>query len=283
MRYLTSILDGVFLELPLYLRILIILVFLAAAAIFSYRKRFLTLSGVSTAIVLGFIVFFIGGISGITIFLFFFISASMLSRLSDGRNTVADKTGRRDMMQVIANGVPASLMLVLYGLSHNPAFLGAFAAAIAEAEADTAASSIGMLSAASSIGMLSASPPVSIVTFTPVPPGLSGGVTALGTVSSLAFSSLIAVLYMGTFGCGIPELLTIAAAGFLGSLFDSFLGATVQVHYRKEDGTLTEKSLDNGKALERARGIPFLDNDIVNLLSGLFSAALFMSIRMILQ
>ena len=268
MRSLTSILDGVFLELPLYLRIL------AAAAIFSYRKRFLTLSGVSTAIVLGFIVFFIGGISGITIFLFFFISASMLSRLSDGRNTVADKTGRRDMMQVIANGVPASLMLVLYGLSHNPAFLGAFAAAIAEAEADTAASSIGMLSAR---------PPVSIVTFTPVPPGLSGGVTALGTVSSLAFSSLIAVLYMGTFGCGILELLTIAAAGFLGSLFDSFLGATVQVHYRKEDGTLTEKSLDNGKALERARGIPFLDNDIVNLLSGLFSAALFMSIRMILQ
>ena len=274
MRSLTSILDGVFLELPLYLRILIILVFLAAAAIFSYRKRFLTLSGVSTAIVLGFIVFFIGGISGITIFLFFFISASMLSRLSDGRNTVADKTGRRDMMQVIANGVPASLMLVLYGLSHNPAFLGAFAAAIAEAEADTAASSIGMLSAR---------PPVSIVTFTPVPPGLSGGVTALGIVSSLAFSSLIAVLYMGTFGCGIPELLTIAAAGFLGSLFDSFLGATVQVHYRKEDGTLTEKSLDSGKALERARGIPFLDNDIVNLLSGLFSAAIFMSIRMILQ
>lgn len=274
MRSLTSILDGVFLELPLYLRILIILVFLAAAAIFSYRKRFLTLSGVSTAIVLGFIVFFIGGISGITIFLFFFISASMLSRLSDGRNTVADKTGRRDMMQVIANGVPASLLLVLYGLSHNPAFLGAFAAAIAEAEADTAASSIGMLSAR---------PPVSIVTFTPVPPGLSGGVTALGTVSSLAFSSLIAVLYMGTFGCGIPELLTIAAAGFLGSLFDSFLGATVQVHYRKEDGTLTERSLDNGKALERARGIPFLDNDIVNLLSGLFSAAIFMSIRMILQ
>ena len=274
MRSLTSILDGVFLELPLYLRILIILVFLAAAAIFSYRKRFLILSGVSTAIVLGFIVFFIGGISGIAIFLFFFISASMLSRLSDGRNTVADKTGRRDMMQVIANGVPASLMLVLYGLSHNPAFLGAFAAAIAEAEADTAASSIGMLSAR---------PPVSIVTFTPVPPGLSGGVTALGIVSSLAFSSLIAVLYMGTFGCVIPELLTIAAAGFLGSLFDSFLGATVQVHYRKEDGTLTEKSLDNGKALERARGIPFLDNDIVNLLSGLFSAALFMSIRMILQ
>ena len=83
MRSLTSILDGVFLELPLYLRILIILIFLAAAAIFSYRKRFLTLSGVSTAIVLGFIVFFIGGISGIAIFLFFFISASMLSRLSD--------------------------------------------------------------------------------------------------------------------------------------------------------------------------------------------------------
>ena len=205
-----------------------------------------------------------------------------MPRMSGGRTTAKDpvKTFKRVVSIVFGEHkrkfafIVFCIIVSAFSIVYSSAFLGAFAAAIAEAEADTAASSIGMLSAR---------PPVSIVTFTPVPPGLSGGVTALGIVSSLAFSSLIAVLYMGTFGCVIPELLTIAAAGFLGSLFDSFLGATVQVHYRKEDGTLTEKSLDSGKALERARGIPFLDNDIVNLLSGLFSAALFMSIRMILQ
>ena len=146
MRSLTSVLDGMFFDLPLYARIIIIAVFLALAAVFSYKKRFLTISGVITSIVLGFIVFYIGGVSGVAVFLFFFVSASMLSLLSDGKNTVAEKTGRRDMMQVIANGVPAALMLVLYGITHNPVFIGAFAAAIAEAEADTAASSIGMLS-----------------------------------------------------------------------------------------------------------------------------------------
>ena len=146
MRSLTSVLDGMFFDLPLYARIIIIAVFLTLAAVFSYKKRFLTISGVITSIVLGFIVFYIGGVSGVAVFLFFFVSASMLSLLSDGKNTVAEKTGRRDMMQVIANGVPAALMLVLYGITHNPVFIGAFAAAIAEAEADTAASSIGMLS-----------------------------------------------------------------------------------------------------------------------------------------
>ncbi len=274
MRSLTSILDGIFFGLPFYLRVLIIILFLTASAIFSYRRRFLTVSGVFTSAVLGFIVFFIGGVSGTVIFLFFFISASMLSRLSDGKNAVAEKTGRRDMMQVIANGVPAAMMLVLYGISHNALFIGAFAAVIAEAEADTAASSIGMLSL---------KPPVSVVTFTPVPPGLSGGVTVLGTISALVFSFLISILYMGTLGCGFQELLAVASAGFLGALFDSFLGATVQVHYRKEDGSLTEKRYAGGKTLERSRGIPFIDNDMVNLLSGLFSAAVFMSISMILQ
>ena len=274
MRSLTSVLDGMFFDLPLYARIIIIAVFLTLAAVFSYKKRFLTISGVITSIVLGFIVFYIGGVSGVAVFLFFFVSASMLSRLSDGKNTVAEKTGRRDMMQVIANGVPAALMLVLYGITHNPVFIGAFAAAIAEAEADTAASSIGMLSSR---------PPVSIITFTPVPPGLSGGVSAIGTLSALAFSALIAILDMGTFGCSFQELLAIAASGFIGALFDSFLGATVQVHYRKDDGSLTEKSMENGRKLERARGIPFIDNDMVNLLSGLFSTAVFLSAMVIMR
>ena len=273
MRSLTMILDGYMMGLPFYVRLLIIAAFLAIAAVFSYRRHLLTPSGVMIAIVLGFIVFWTGGVSAMAVFLFFFLSASMLSRLSDSRNTIAEKTGRRDMMQVIANGVPAALMLVLYWISDNPLFLGAFAAAMAEAESDTAASSIGMLSS---------KPPLSILTFTPVPPGLSGGVSFLGTVSALAFSSLIAILHMGTSGCSFKELFLIAASGFLGSLFDSFLGASVQVHYRREDGSLTEKRFENGRKLERARGIPLIDNDAVNLLSGLFSAAIFLSVRSIL-
>ena len=273
MRSLTMIADEFLMNLPLYVRLIIIAVFLAVMAVFSYRKNLLTVSGIITAMILGFIVFYIGKVSGIAVFLFFFLSASVLSRISDSRNMVAEKTGKRDMMQVIANGVPCCLMLVLYALTGDVVFIGAFSAALAEAEADTAASSIGILSR---------KPPLSIITFTPVPPGLSGGVSVLGTVSSLAFSFLIAVLNMGTFGSDLPTLLMIAASGFLGSLFDSFLGASVQVHYRKKDGTLTEKSVMDGERLERARGIPFIDNDVVNLLSGMFASAVFLAMSAVL-
>ena len=80
---------------------------------------------------------------------------------------------------------------------------------------------------------------------------------------------LIAVLYIGTFGGSLSDAAIIASSGFLGALLDSFLGATIQVKYRDKDGALTEEDTGN-----RARGIPFIDNDAVNLISGLFSLSL---------
>ena len=157
-----------------------------------------------------------------------------------------------------ANGFPSSLALILYAVLKDPVFLVAFAASIAEAASDTWAGEIGQLSSKD---------PLSIATFTKVPKGISGGVTVLGLLASLAASLSVALLFWGTFGTDLWGLLLIAASGFLGALFDSLLGATLQVQYRRKDGSLTE----DPKEGERARGVPFMDNDAVNLLSGLFA------------
>ena len=266
-------LDRLFFSLPVLWRCLIIIAVMAVSAVIARKKKYLTRSGTVAAAILGFAVMYIGGISGIAVFLFFFLSSSIISRVSRQNEYIAQKTNERDFMQVVANGLPAALSLILYRISPYPAaFLAAFAAAVAEAQADTFSGEIGKLSH---------SDPVSIITFTRVPKGLSGGVTVLGLVAGAMSAFLIALLFMGTFGCSISQLLIIASSGFLGSVLDSFLGATLQVQYRRKDGSITEKEEENGEANTRARGIKWMDNDMVNLLSGLFSMVIASSFIML--
>ncbi len=65
--------------------------------------------------------------------------------------------------------------------------------------------------------------------------------------------------------------------GFTGSVIDSFLGATVQVAYRENtSGKITEKA-GRGNFHSRhslVKGIPFVDNDMVNFMSISFAGIL---------
>ena len=257
MHSLTAMLDGLFFPLDLTFRVAIIATILAVIAVIAYYRRLLDRSGIAAALIIGFIVFFIGGVSGFVVFLFFFLSSSAVTKVCRGK-----RKGRpRTASQVVANGLPAAVALLSYAsFSYPHGALIAFAAAIAEAAADTWAGEIGQLSHKD---------PVSVVTFTRVPKGISGGVTVLGLSASVLSSLLIAILYIGTFGGSFSDAAIITSSGFLGALLDSFLGATIQVKYRDDDGALTEEDTGN-----RVRGIPFIDNDAVNLISGLFSLSL---------
>ena len=257
MHSLTAMLDGLFFPLDLPFRVAIIATILAVIAAIAYYRRLLDRSGIAAALIIGFIVFFIGGVSGFVVFLFFFLSSSAVTKVCRGK-----RKGRpRTASQVVANGLPAAVALLSYAsFSYPHGALIAFAAAIAEAAADTWAGEIGQLSHKD---------PVSVVTFTRVPKGISGGVTVLGLSASVLSSLLIAILYIGTFGGSFSDAAIITSSGFLGALLDSFLGATIQVKYRDDDGALTEEDTGN-----RVRGIPFIDNDAVNLISGLFSLSL---------
>lgn len=268
MQTLTGRLDRYLTLLPLWALLLIYLAVLSLIALFAYKKKWLTLSGAASAIVLGLIVLWMGGVSAFIIFLFFFVSSSLVSKVSKFVNRSEKKGNQRDIVQVLANGLPAVLAIMLIRVpSLYLASLAAFSAANAEAAADTWSGSFGVMSKKD---------PVSIITFTKVPRGISGGVTALGFLGGFSASLLVAVLSIGVFGHSIGVACIIAGSGFLGSVIDSVLGAVVQVQYRANDGSLTEKDEENGEKNERVRGIPGFDNDAVNFTSGILAASLAM-------
>lgn len=229
----------------------------------------LSLSGALAATVVGFVILHCIGWGGWAVLLLFFLSATILGHvnklLSDqSEKRIQKKSGPRDWAQVFANGGLAAVAALLYGISGLAVALVMFGASLACATADTFASEAGTLSK---------SPPISIRTGTIVPKGMSGGITLLGTISSVVGALLIALAWFAACASyhNAPFFflaLIIGGCGIFGSFVDSYLGATVQAHYwDAENKQLTEHKKRNGKTLELCRGISWIDNDTVNFIS----------------
>jgi uncharacterized protein (TIGR00297 family) len=244
----------------------------------AYRREALTQSGAVGAILTGTAIFGFGGLDWGLLLIAFFVSSSLLTRYKEAAKVqVAEqfaKGGPRDLYQALANGGIAAFIAVAYrstGAIHLP-LLFAFVGAIAEANADTWATELGILSA---------EVPRMITTRKPVAPGASGGVTWDGTGAALAGAALIGGLatLFGAIG-GMPlgsavMLLPIGAlAGVIGSLADSLLGATVQgIYYCDVCGKETERELHRcGNQTRLVRGWRALNNDWVNLIGTLIGA-----------
>lgn len=267
MSSLVGMLDSRLSSLSIWIGLLIYVLTLLVIVALAYWRKWLTESGLVAAFILGLFILYLGGFSAFIILLFFFIAGSLLGKAVKSMNLVEKKGDRRDCFQVLANGVPALIGLILYHYSGYPiAGLIAFSSALSEALADTSSGDIGRLSDKA---------PVSIIAFTPVPKGISGGVTVLGFLGGLVAAFLVALIHIGTYPYSmLSSFFLVSGCGFLGSILDSILGATIQVHYRDKSGKLTEKSEIDGVKLERVRGIPFVDNDMVTFISGLFSMTL---------
>lgn len=274
-----NIVDRYFFALPVIYRALISGGVILIIALLSYKLKQLTLSGVIAAAVMGFLTLFLAGSSALMMYLFFLISAAFISKASKkvrGIDKIHKKGSKRDYKQVLANGLIALVSIILYRTLENEVFLLTFSASLAEACADTWGGDIGVLSKED---------PVSILTFTRVNKGLSGGISMLGCIASLLACILYGIFYYSTFNPSISGALLVAASGFSGSLIDSLLGATIQIHYLDEEsGCLTEKEKDeNGRERKAVRGIKFFDNDMVNFTSVLFSFLLALSLGLILH
>ncbi|KAI0074708.1 hypothetical protein K474DRAFT_1513940 [Panus rudis PR-1116 ss-1] len=141
---------------------------------------------------------------------------------------------------------------------------------------------------ASELGILSKSPPRLITTLRTVPPGTNGGVSLTGTLASVAGGVIMGLtmafdLLVESKACrgSLGEVFSVvawgAAAGLLGSLLDSVMGATIQRTRYSEDSKriLTDesgvpKSVTSVKVIS---GIDILSNNQVNLLSSIVTAA----------
>ena len=249
----------------------------------AFARASLDRTGAAAAIVLGTLVQWTGGWVAFLALVFFFGPAVVVSKtggsLKDGdAKAVHRRTGSRTAVQVLANGGPALLFLVVSALEGGSvAFLGAGLCALAAAGADTWSSELGMLSRRD---------PVSFLTRQPVRRGLSGGVTTLGFLGALVGAAFIAPLALFIGLPVIKGLLAVAAVmacGMAGSLLDSLLGDTLQAKYRDpmSEGW-TERTEKDGAALTLERGFAWVDNDLVNAVSSLAAGGLGLGLLLLL-
>jgi uncharacterized protein (TIGR00297 family) len=243
-------------------------------AYLAYRARSLNKSGALAATIVGTIVFGFGGLAWAILLLAFFITSSGLSRLfkkrKQGLSEKYSKGDQRDAGQVFGNGGLATAFVLVHALypESNIGWVG-FAAALAAVNADTWATELGVLNP---------TPPRMITDLRKrVEKGTSGGISLFGTFASLLGSALIAILAaLFTDREAWSLFLPITLAGLAGSLFDSFLGATVQaMYYCPVDKKETEKHPLHtcGAATVHLRGWKWLDNDWVNFACGAFGVA----------
>jgi uncharacterized protein (TIGR00297 family) len=141
----------------------------------------------------------------------------------------AEPSGGRTAAQAMANLGIAALVVAVAGAGWPVLAL----AALAEAAGDTSSSEIGMAFPGKTL---------LITNFKSVPPGTDGGISLFGTIAALLGAASVALAAMATGLATLQQTAIIIAAGFLGTLVDSLLGA-----------------------LFERRG--WLDNDLVNLLS----------------
>jgi uncharacterized protein (TIGR00297 family) len=234
----------------------------AAIAVAARRARSLSASGAVAATIIGTIAVAAGWRWGALLILYF-VSSSLLSRFGRAEKerrtaSIVEKGGERDAVQVLANGLVFAIAAAGEVMAPGTHWLALGAGSLAASAADTWATEIGTLYGKN---------PRSILTGRVVPVGTSGGISVPGVLATLAGSLVPAIVIPASV---IPSAMRdLLLAGVTGSLIDSILGATVQS--RRWCPTCereTERRVhDCGATTKHARGIAWLDNDAVNLLS----------------
>src|SRR5215216_6544997 len=145
----------------------------ALIAYLAYRAHSLNRNGAFAAILVGTIVFGLGGLQWAILLMVFFITSSGLSRAfkkrKQGLNEKFSKGSERDAGQVFGNGGLATLFVLVHAL-YPESIIGwvGFAASLAAVNADTWATELGVLNPTS---------PRMIHNFKQVEKGTSGGIS----------------------------------------------------------------------------------------------------------
>ncbi len=255
-------------------------IFSSLIGLTAYKKEALTKSGVIGAIIVGTAIYGIKPkMSWYIPLILFFISSSLLSfyrkKEKLAANDLFEKTGKRDSGQVLANGgFPVILTVISIFFSNEVIYLS-YLAAIAAVNADTWATEIGVLSKRN---------PRFILNGKKVEKGTSGAVSVLGLIGTIMGAFLIAILSLIFRKIENNDLiiydkkqviflLIIILGGAIGSIFDSFLGATGQAQYKCVIcGKITEKKRHCGTITKHIKGKKWLNNDLVNFFSSIIGA-----------
>ena len=244
-------------------------------ALFALWRRALTPIGSLLAWALCLLITFAGGWTAFGVLAATFLCTVAADKLAGSRadpHGLRRKSGRRDAVRVLCNVGVGALAMALYLMSYRSVFAVAYAGVMAESLAD---------SLASKLGPLSRQEPRDLCTGRPVPTGLSGGVTLLGTLAEALGASVIAAIW----GVGTKSLsaaIIVFAAGFFGAMADSVFGSRLQAKFRcPVCNTLTERETHCGEPGTLVSGFRRITNDTVNLLSNAAALAFVLAIRTI--
>jgi uncharacterized protein (TIGR00297 family) len=181
-----------------------------------------------------------------------------------------EKTGCRDIWQVLANGgIPLAILFLWYFYPMDILYL-LYVGALTAVASDTWATEIGVLSKKN---------PRSILSGKYLETGESGGVTVLGTIG--AFFGSLTIAAVALMSCphsspaiiGKPEFILLLLSGLIASFSDSVLGASLQAQYQCPICQKKTEKLKHCQCMDtkHIKGVPWLNNDMVNLLSAIFS------------
>ncbi|XP_069030686.1 transmembrane protein 19 isoform X2 [Embiotoca jacksoni] len=258
-------------------------------ALRAVKRRSLDRSGALAALFVGFVLMMANYSFSSSLLAFFFTSAR-LTRWRGAQKKKIDpeykEGGQRNWVQVFCNGgVPTELAL-LYMIEVGPGEIAidfrkqysaswmclSLLGALACCAGDTWASEVGPV--------LSQSQPRLITTWEEVPAGTNGGVTPVGLVASFLGGVAVGATYfvtqllmVGDLHLADPQWPLVVyggAAGLLGSMLDSFLGAHMQ--YSGFDSSVGKVVSYESATTRRICGKPILDNNAVNLFSSVLVA-----------
>ncbi len=209
--------------LPDLHRILLICIFALVLGIGAYWAKAADSDAVLSETIVCLLVILFGGLTWFMLLLAFYLLGGGFTRYGYARKEnlgiAQSHGGMRGYKNVYSNSLVPLILAICYGVYHNEIFIYAFIASVATANGDTLASEIGETSG---------SKPRMITTLKETEPGVDGGVTPLGEAASIAGALIIGILATVTGMTGPFGIVAGAIGGFLGTNFDSFLGATLQ-------------------------------------------------------
>ncbi len=209
--------------LPDLERILLICIFALVLGIGAYWAKAADSDAVLSETIICLLVILFGGLPWFLLLLAFYLLGGGFTRYGYAYKKklgiAQSHGGVRGYKNVYSNSLVPLAMAVCYGVYGSDIFIYAFIASVATANGDTLASEIGQTSR---------SRPRMITTLKETETGIDGGVTPLGEAAGLAGSLIIGILATGMGMAGLMGIAAGTIGGFLGTNFDSLLGATLQ-------------------------------------------------------
>lgn len=186
---------------------------------------------------------------------FTIFAISVLKKRHTGKHTGAS----RGFLQILINGACGTFFVILYGITKNTEYLVLSVGAIGGCFVDSVSSDVGAFSRGDAYDPICRRS---------VPKGLSGGISWLGCVASLAASVAIAAY---TFFFVQPQMgaaLVVFGMCLLQTVLDTVLGSTAQVKYAcPVCGTTVEEKHHCDAPTVPCSGVRWIDNNMVNAMS----------------